>query len=76
MAIDGADMHHPHQRVYKIHDLNVMNLGGVSGEDFVCPRELVYTEIDLYLVVLDSLDITGIRLKVHNEILSLAPSAA
>ena len=37
-----------------------MNLGGVSGEDFVCPRELVYTEIDLYLVVLDSLDITGI----------------
>ena len=37
-----------------------MNLGGVSGEDFACPRELVYTEIDLYLVVLDSLDITGI----------------
>ena len=33
---------------------------GHSGEDFVCPRELVYTEIDLYLVVLDSLDITGI----------------
>ena len=60
MAIDGADIHHPHQRVYKIHDLNVMNLGGVSGEDFACPRELVYTEIDLYLVVLDSLDITGI----------------